>query len=164
MNKPTAPENGTHHTAAVKKISSETSFPPLPPPSLPLPQSPGSQTRNSLHICIVCLALPATSIVVRRSPERAASSAASWSRSGALSPSTRSVTLSSCFLWEGKWARRARSVEVRWLHTAVGAREPPYRALPWDVSYVLALIHNSQNLIQNKVAPGIPHFSKFSSK
>ena len=95
LNKPTAPKNGTHHTAAVKKSSAKQASPPFPPPSLPLPQSPGSQTRNSLHICIVCLALPAISIVVRRSPEWAAASAASWSRSGALSPSTRSVTLSS---------------------------------------------------------------------
>ena len=41
-------------------------------PTLPLPQSPGSQTRNSFHSRIVCLAPLAYSIVVCRSPERAA--------------------------------------------------------------------------------------------
>ena len=40
--------------------------------------------RNSFHSCIVCLAPLAYSIVVRRSPERAASSAASWRDGGAL--------------------------------------------------------------------------------
>ena len=50
---------------------------------------------DTMVVRIVCLAPLAYSIVVCRSPERAASSAASWSRSGALSPSTRSVTLSS---------------------------------------------------------------------
>eukprot|EP00964_Phaeocystis_antarctica_P164921 scaffold143973_cov133-Phaeocystis_antarctica.AAC.1 len=41
---------------------------------------PGSQMRNSFHSCIVCLVPFAYSIVVCRSPERAAASAASWRR------------------------------------------------------------------------------------
>ena len=65
-----------------------------PPQPFPLPQSPGSQVRSSFQSCIVCLAPPAYSIEVLRSSERAASSAASSSRSGVLSPSsTRSATL-----------------------------------------------------------------------
>ena len=51
--KPTAPENGTHHTAAVEKEQQRKKPPPSPPPTLPLPQSPGSQTPNSIHIFCV---------------------------------------------------------------------------------------------------------------
>ena len=74
LNKPTAPK--TAHTTRRQWIKKTAKRPhPSPPPTLPLPQSPGSQMRNSFHSCIVCLApLAATlaySIVVRRSPERA---------------------------------------------------------------------------------------------
>ena len=54
LNKPTAPENGTHHTAAVKKSAAKQALPPFPPhpsPSLS-PLDPRRGTRSTSVSCV----------------------------------------------------------------------------------------------------------------
>ena len=94
------------HTAAVERKTAKMT-PPPPATWVPDTELVRQLYRVSGRVCVPY------KIVVCRSPERAAASAASWRRSGVLSPSTRRETLSS-WLFMRCSRRRLLLAMFRW--------------------------------------------------